>query len=146
MGFIFIGSLVFKYQSPVFRYPTPELHDAIALLSVGLQSTLPLTFGPLTVLLNLRNFWRELDSKVFIKCPQLINNSLCFKYKKFLINPSSACPKVASQVKNRNLSRLLANLGRLTCTTRLGCVYCFSTVFTHVQQQEVLVHPVIFLV
>ncbi len=65
--FIFIGSLVFKHQSPVFRYPTPgitmhsfaEVCDPAAGMSqvmpvdikgldVGLQSTLPLTFGPLT--------------------------------------------------------------------------------------------------
>ena len=41
-------------------------------------------------------------------------------------------------VKNRNLSRLLANISRLNWSSQRNCVYCFSTVFiTLLQQQEV---------
>jgi hypothetical protein len=42
-------------------------------------------------------------------------------------------------VKNRNLNRLLANLSRLNWSSQRSCVYCFSTVFTLLQHQEVLV-------
>jgi hypothetical protein len=37
--------------------------------------------------------------------------------------------------KNRNLSRLLSNISRLNLSR--NCVYCFSTVFTLLQEQEV---------
>ena len=53
-------------------------------------------------------------------------------------------------VKNRNLIRLLANLIRLNWSSERNCVYCFSTVFSLLQQQEVkkkypvLVYPLIF--
>ena len=38
--------------------------------------------------------------------------------------------------KNRNLSRLISNLSRLNWSSQRNCVYCFSTVFTLLQQQE----------
>ena len=40
-------------------------------------------------------------------------------------------------VKNRNLSRLLANLSQVNCSRQRNCVYCFSAVFTLLQKQEV---------
>ncbi len=40
-------------------------------------------------------------------------------------------------VKNRNLSRLSANLSRLNWSGQRNCVDCLSTVFTLLQQQEV---------
>ena len=39
--------------------------------------------------------------------------------------------------KNRNLSRLISNLSRLNLSSERNSVYCFSTVFTILQQQEV---------
>jgi len=39
--------------------------------------------------------------------------------------------------KNCNLSRLISNLSRLNWSSERNCVYCFSTVFTLLQQQEV---------
>ena len=39
--------------------------------------------------------------------------------------------------KNRNLSRLISNLSLLNWSCQRNCVYCFSTLFTLVQQQEV---------
>jgi hypothetical protein len=54
--------------------------------------------------------------------------------------------------KNRKLgrSRLLSNLSRLNWSGERNYVYCFSTVFTLLQQQEVLFYPIsslfIFLV
>ncbi len=47
-------------------------------------------------------------------------------------------------VKNRNLSRILANLSRLNSSSQSKCVFCFSTMFTLLQHQKVLVYPVIF--
>jgi hypothetical protein len=46
--------------------------------------------------------------------------------------------------KNRNLIRLISNLIRVNWSSERNSVYCFSTVFTLLQQQEVLVYPVIF--
>jgi hypothetical protein len=39
--------------------------------------------------------------------------------------------------KNRNLSRLLANLSRLNWSSERNSGHCFSTVFTLLQQEEV---------
>jgi hypothetical protein len=49
-------------------------------------------------------------------------------------------------VKNRNLNRLIENLSRLNWSSECNSVYCFSTVFTLLQQQKYpwLVYPVIF--
>ena len=41
-------------------------------------------------------------------------------------------------VKNRNLSRLIANLSLQNWPSARNSVYCFSTVFPLLQQQEVL--------
>ena len=48
--------------------------------------------------------------------------------------------------KNRNLSRLISNLSLLNWSSQRNCVYCFSTLFTLLQEQEVLVNPVLVLV
>ena len=45
--------------------------------------------------------------------------------------------KKVNRAKNRNLSRLISNLSRLHWSSQRNCVYCFSTVFTLLQQQEV---------
>jgi hypothetical protein len=39
--------------------------------------------------------------------------------------------------KNRNLNQLISNLNRLNWSSEHNCVYCFSTVFTLLQQGEV---------
>jgi hypothetical protein len=39
--------------------------------------------------------------------------------------------------KNRNLSRLISHLSRLNWSSQRNSVYCFPTVFTRLQQQEV---------
>ena len=41
--------------------------------------------------------------------------------------------------KNRNLSRLLSHLSRLNWSSQRNSVYCFSTVFTLLQEEQVLV-------
>ncbi len=43
--------------------------------------------------------------------------------------------------KNRNLSRLISNLSRLNWSSERNSVYCVSTVFTLLQQQEVTCLP-----
>jgi hypothetical protein len=50
----------------------------------------------------------------------------------------------SQQAKNRNLSRLISNLSRLIWSSERNGVHCFSTVFTLLQHQEVLVYHVIF--
>ena len=55
---------------------------------------------------------------------------------------SVACTRVVNigksqPAKNRNLSRLMSNVSRLNWSSECNSVYCFSTVFTLVQQQEV---------
>ncbi len=47
--------------------------------------------------------------------------------------------------KNRNLIGLISNLSRLNRLSERNSVYCFSTVFTFLQQKEVLVNPVFVL-
>jgi hypothetical protein len=43
----------------------------------------------------------------------------------------------SQSAKMRNLNRIISNLSRLNWSSERICVYCFSTVFTHLQQQEV---------
>ena len=43
----------------------------------------------------------------------------------------------SQSAKNRNLSRVISNLNRLNWSSEDNSVYCFSTVFTRLRQQEV---------
>jgi hypothetical protein len=55
--------------------------------------------------------------------------------------------EASQQVKNRILSRLMANLNRQNWSSERNSVYFFSKVFSPLQQQEASTRgPVIFLV
>ena len=67
--------------------------------------------------------------------------SLHIKLITMLESPGTPCrPTILGKsqpAKNRKLSRLISNLSRLNWSSERNSVYCFSTVFTLVQLQEV---------
>jgi hypothetical protein len=60
-----------------------------------------------------------------------------FRVLEFIVQPRLCILQDTQPGKSRNLSWLISNLSRLNWSSERYCVYCLSTVFILLQQQEV---------